>query len=92
MEDRFREFESQEAESGSKSLLHQVLENKLSKRKERLNKILMEKRNIISSNQNQLHQKMDTEEVQEEFLNQEKKSLPMNHFKKYWRKTKGKRC
>ena len=43
MEDRFREFESQEAESGSKSLLHQVLENKLSKRKERLNKILMEK-------------------------------------------------
>ena len=35
---------------------------------------------------------MDTEEVQEEFFNQEKKSLPMNHFKKYWRKTKGKRC
>jgi hypothetical protein len=35
---------------------------------------------------------MDTEEVKEEFLNQEIKSLPMNHFKKYWRKTKGKWC
>ena len=83
MEDRFRKFESQEAEAGSKSLLHQVQEDKLNKRKERLNQILMEKRNIISSNQNQLHQKMDTKEVKEEFLNQEKKSLSMNHFKKY---------
>ena len=92
MEDRFKKFEFQEAETGSKPLLHQVQEGMLSRRKERVNQILMEKRNIISSNQNQIHQNMDTEEVQEEFLNQEKKSLPMNHFKKYWRKTKGKRC
>ena len=73
MEDRFRKFESQEAEAGSKSLLHQVQEDKLSKKKERMNQILMEKRNIISSNQNQVLQKMDTEEVQEEFLNQGKR-------------------
>ena len=94
MEDRNGKlkFKFQEAEIKSKSLLKQRLESMLSKRKERLNQILMEKGNVFSSNQNQLQQKMDTEKVQEELLNQEKKSLPMNHFKKYWRKTKGKRC
>ena len=92
MEDRIKKFEFPESETGSKLLIRQVQETMLSRRKEKLNQILQEKRKIFSSNQNQLHQKMDIEEDLEDPMSPELKNLTMNQLKKCRRKRKGKRC
>jgi len=55
MEDRIKKPEFPEPEMGSKLLTSQVQEIMLSKRREKLNQILQEKRKIFSSNQNKFH-------------------------------------
>ena len=44
----------------------------------------------IYSNQDQVHQKMDTEEAKEEVMNPVKEKLEVNQYRKPWKKIDGK--
>ena len=54
------------------------MKDRLDIRKRNLQQIIMSKRLSLSSNQEQIHQKIDTEENKEELMNLEKDKLQMN--------------
>ena len=78
MEDRAGNSRTTTTEVTTKSLFHQTMKDRLDIRKRNLQQIIMSKRLSLSSNQEQIHQKMDTEEDKEELMNLEKDKLQMN--------------
>ena len=90
MEDRAGNSRTTTTEVTSKSLFHQTMKDRIDNRKRNLTQIIMSKRLSLSSNQKQIHQKMDTEEDKEELMNLEKDKLQMNQYKMKWRKKKEK--
>ena len=78
MEDRAGNSRTTTTEVTSKSFFHQTMKDRLDIRKRNLQQIIMSKRLSLSSNQEQIHQKMDTEEDKEELMNLEKDKLQMN--------------
>ena len=91
MENRAGNSRTTTTEVTSKSMFHQTNKDRIDNRKRNLTQIIMSKRLSLSSNQKQIHQKMDTEEDKEELMNLEKDKLQMNQYKMKLRKKKGKR-